>query len=274
MRSWILVAVLSLSAFTARAEILDAANYARFHGCRLPQSQAPLSINDKLQQAVRRVGMGTPLRDAVSAAQYRAAAAVMIHLTGVSNDADVAKFLTARYCKIIGDGSMREIGTLRRGREVFILVAAPSAGAAKMNAAAVSKQILEIINQARATGRSCGEKFFGPVAPLLADPALARAAALHAQDMAEHGKFDHAGSDGSTPAQRVERAGFGEHRLVGENIAAGAMAPADVAQGWLASPAHCENIMDGRFTLTGVAFAENPASASRLYWTQTFATHP
>ena len=45
-----------------------------------------------------------------------------------------------------------------------------------------------------------------------------------------------------------------------------------VTDGWLASPAHCENIMDGRFTLIGIAFAENLRTASEVFWTQDFAT--
>jgi uncharacterized protein YkwD len=92
--------------------------------------------------------------------------------------------------------------------------------------------------------------------------------------MAAHDHFDHQGSDGSTPATRVERAGFGDHRIVGENIAAGAMSPAEVVQGWLASPPHCENIMDGRFTRVGIAYAANVRTPAAVFWTQDFAAHP
>jgi uncharacterized protein YkwD len=100
---------------------------------------------------------------------------------------------------------------------------------------------------------------------------LTRAAQQHSRDMAEHDAFDHRGRDGSSPALRVERAGFKDHRIVGENIAAGVMTPAEVVQGWLASPGHCENIMDGRFTLLGVAYAENLHTQSGVFWTQDFA---
>jgi uncharacterized protein YkwD len=72
---------------------------------------------------------------------------------------------------------------------------------------------------------------------------------------------------------RVESAGFGDHRIVGENIAAGAMTVEEVTQGWLSSPAHCENIMDGRFTLIGIGYAENPRTRSAVFWTQVFAAH-
>jgi uncharacterized protein YkwD len=89
--------------------------------------------------------------------------------------------------------------------------------------------------------------------------------------MATYAVFDHRGHDGSSPAVRVERAGYGSYLVVGENIAAGAMTPAEVTQGWLESPAHCENIMDSRFSEIGIAFTVNLASSELVYWTQVFA---
>jgi uncharacterized protein YkwD len=49
------------------------------------------------------------------------------------------------------------------------------------------------------------------------------------------------------------------------------MTPAEVTEGWLASPAHCENIMDGRFTELGIGYAASPNNAAGMYWTQDFA---
>ena len=109
--------------------------------------------------------------------------------------------------------------------------------------------------------------------PVALDAALTRAAVAHSRDMAAHDDFDHRGHDGSTPKMRVESAGFGDHRIVGENIAAGAMTAEEVTQGWLSSPAHCENIMDGRFTLIGIGYAENPRTRSAVFWTLDFAAH-
>jgi uncharacterized protein YkwD len=133
--------------------------------------------------------------------------------------------------------------------------------------------MLALVNDARAAGRRCGAKYFPAVGPLTLDAALTQAALEHSRDMAAHDAFDHRGHDGSTPAARVDRAGFGERRIVGENIAAGAMTPIEVTQGWLASPTHCENIMDGRFTLIGIAYAENLHTRSSVFWTQDFAAH-
>ena len=49
------------------------------------------------------------------------------------------------------------------------------------------------------------------------------------------------------------------------------MAPVEVTEGWLTSPAHCENIMDARFTEIGIAYAASLNTAAGMYWTQVFA---
>ncbi|MEP6885329.1 MAG: CAP domain-containing protein, partial [Gammaproteobacteria bacterium] len=110
------------------------------------------------------------------------------------------------------------------------------------------------------------------VGPLTLNRNLTGAALAHSSDMAIHAEFDHRGHDGSTPTVRVTRAGYGKYIVVGENIAAGAMTPVEAIEGWLASPAHCENIMDGRFTEIGIAYAANLNASAGMYWTQDFAT--
>ncbi len=152
-----------------------------------------------------------------------------------------------------------------------MVLAAPAPTLSPADAAPAARRILDLVNQARMTGRRCGGKYFAPVAPLTLNPALGAAALAHSRDMAEHREFDHRGHDGSTPDTRVRRAGYGPYRIVGENIAAGSMTAAEAAEGWLASPPHCENIMDGRFIHVGIAFAANPYAPAGMYWTQDFA---
>jgi uncharacterized protein YkwD len=60
--------------------------------------------------------------------------------------------------------------------------------------------------------------------------------------------------------------------MVGENLASGVMTAEEVVNGWLHSPHHCANLMTGRFTEMGIAFAINPRTDSGVYWTQTFGT--
>jgi uncharacterized protein YkwD len=252
-----------------QAAPLNAANAARLHGCGA--SAAPLSYNPRLQEAARRYSHGASLQSAIADSGYLAAGSAAIHLSGPTSDSEMQSMLAARECRTLQDGRIREFGAEQRGRDTWMILAAPVSLPAKGDAASVSRVILDFVNAARAAGRRCGGKYFAPAGPLALDASLTRAALEHSRDMAEHDAFDHRGHDGSTPTVRVERAGFGAHRIVGENIAAGAMTPAEVTQGWLASPAHCENIMDSRFTLIGIAYAENLHTASAVFWTQDFA---
>jgi uncharacterized protein YkwD len=257
----------------AAADALEAANWERLRGCGVAAGRTPLQSNLKLQQAAKRYADGEALQGAMAAADYLAAQSAGIHLTGPLSDVEIERLLGAHYCPTLRDPQFRDFGAERRGRDLWMVLGAPVALAAPGDASSVNRRILSLVNEARAAGRRCGGKYFAPVGPLALDPALTRAALEHSRDMAEHDVFDHRGRDGSTPGTRVDRAGFGDHRIVGENIAAGAMTPGDVTQGWLASPAHCENIMDGRFTLIGIAYAENLRTRSAVFWTQDFAAH-
>jgi uncharacterized protein YkwD len=100
---------------------------------------------------------------------------------------------------------------------------------------------------------------------------LNRAALIHAQDMARHDHFEHVGTDGSTPAERVARVGY-RWRNVAENIAAGAPTAATVVDGWIKSPGHCANIMGAEYKEMGIAFATEAKSEAGIYWSQEFAT--
>ena len=56
-----------------------------------------------------------------------------------------------------------------------------------------------------------------PKPPLAWNPALAAAAQGHSQDMANTQVQSHTGSDGSSPDQRMEQAGYTNHNSTGEN---------------------------------------------------------
>jgi uncharacterized protein YkwD len=171
----------------------------------------------------------------------------------------------------LSNPTLAEIGVRRHGREVWMVLAAPVSVPSAGDGARIAQQILGLVNGARATGRRCGDRFYAAAGPLKLNPALAAAALAHSQEMARYEAFDHRGHDGSSPVTRVAHAGYGSYLVVGENIAAGAMTPAEVVQGWLASTAHCENIMDPRFEEIGIAFAVNRGSDELVYWTQDFA---
>lgn len=133
---------------------------------------------------------------------------------------------------------------------------------------AVRARVLALVNDARAAGRRCGLEQFPPAPPLAESSALRRAAERHAGDMARRQYFDHRGSDGTQPKDRVQRAGY-QPRLTGENIAFAPESAEEVVAGWLASPGHCANIMDARFTETGIGVATG-RQRGHIYWVQTF----
>jgi uncharacterized protein YkwD len=88
--------------------------------------------------------------------------------------------------------------------------------------------------------------------------------------MARRKYFEHRGSDGSEPRDRVRRAGY-QSRLTGENIALGPDSAEEVVAGWLDSPGHCANIMDSRFEEIGVGLATG-RGRGQVYWVQNFAS--
>ncbi|ODA69342.1 MULTISPECIES: CAP domain-containing protein [unclassified Streptomyces] len=102
--------------------------------------------------------------------------------------------------------------------------------------------------------------------PVKVNPTLTEAAQDHSDDMAASGSMSHTGSDGSSPADRITRAGY-NWSTYGENVAYGYSTPEQVMAGWMASPGHKENILNCAFEEIGVGLAQ-PGD----YWTQNFGT--
>ncbi|MCM0148899.1 CAP domain-containing protein [Photobacterium galatheae] len=134
----------------------------------------------------------------------------------------------------------------------------------------MADEMLAAVNAARAQARDCGGTWMPAVGPLTWDYALEQAAFVHSSNMSNYDFFNHTGLDGSTPSSRVSAQGY-SWRTVGENIAAGQKSVSSVMQGWLDSPGHCKNIMNGSFTQMGAASVTNSGSTYGIYWTQVFA---
>ncbi|HEV6968536.1 CAP domain-containing protein [Roseateles sp.] len=134
-------------------------------------------------------------------------------------------------------------------------------------------EMLAAVNARRRAGASCGTHGNFPAAPDLAwNDAITQAAAAHSDDMVVHNYFDHTGSDGSSPGDRMTAAGY-PWRGWGENIAAGQSSVAEVVDGWMKSDGHCANLMNAAFRDIGVAcVAGNAGTTYRSYWTQDFGT--
>lgn len=57
----------------------------------------------------------------------------------------------------------------------------------------------------------------------------------------------------------------------GENVASGQKTLSEVMAKWIASPLHCSNIMNPRYTEYAIACASDQSAKQRSYWTQQFA---
>lgn len=105
-------------------------------------------------------------------------------------------------------------------------------------------------------------------ASLKLNAALRAAARTHSVDMARKNYFDHTGKDGSSPGDRMKKAGYNISKGWAENIAYGYANAEAVMTGWMNSPGHKANIQNCSLHSLGVGVAR--ASNGRLYWTQDF----
>ena len=124
--------------------------------------------------------------------------------------------------------------------------------------------ILQLVNDVRKKGCTCGTTVMPPVAAVIWNDQLAKAAYDHSVDMNTHDYFSHTGLDGSSPGQRIIAAGY-HWTSYGENIAEGYSTEQIVMNAWLGSEGHCKNIMNGGFKDLGVGRDGN-------YWTQDFGS--
>ena len=128
-------------------------------------------------------------------------------------------------------------------------------------------EVLAIVNQERAKGATCGGEVMPSVGALSMDDSLQCAARMHSLDMNLRSFFDHSNPDGDSPGDRMDAAGYTGNSW-GENIATGDNTAAGVMTGWMSSPGHCKNIMNGKYTLIGIG--HYPGGTWGHLWTQTF----
>ena len=151
-----------------------------------------------------------------------------------------------------------------------VLAATPVGGtqtaANTCNLANFQTDLMTLINQARASSRTCGSTTYPAVAAVAWNSQLFDAAAGHSADMANQNYFSHTSLDGRSAGQRITAAGY-SWTAYGENIAAGQSSASSVMSGWLASSGHCSNIMNSNFTGVAVACVSNSSSTYNRYWT-------
>lgn len=256
---------------SARENTLDLINALRTRDCTQPLSSTQtLHASAGLDVAAKELMAGRKIDDALKRTDFRVTRSAVIHISGDIDDASLEQVLGNSHCGPITDPGLTAIGIARDTNGITIVLAAPFSPPATEDASKISREVLQLVNQARARPRRCGAQRFAAVPPLVLSEKLSAAAATQANDMAEVGFLSHQGSDESNPADRVARAGY-PWQTVGENVAAGPETANDVVEGWLSSPGHCVNIMSADFTETGIAYASNPKQEMGIYWTQVFA---
>jgi uncharacterized protein YkwD len=129
----------------------------------------------------------------------------------------------------------------------------------EQNLALVRAATLCLINRER---EGSGES------PLAANARLEQIAQSHSQDMASADYFDHTGPHGDSPVSRMRAAGYLSGSVrgyeIGENIAWGTLwlaTPRSIVAGWMASPGHRANILDGHFRDTGIGVSPHPLAS-------------
>jgi uncharacterized protein YkwD len=134
---------------------------------------------------------------------------------------------------------------------------APSRGKQRTAIEIREDEVATLTNRERAKA-GCGA--------LRVDARLHAAARGHSEDMARHNTMSHTGSDGSSPWDRAERAGYTQP--MAENVAAGYRTAADVVRGWMNSDGHRANILNCEAKAIGVGLAYSKDGTP--YWTQLF----
>jgi uncharacterized protein YkwD len=122
-------------------------------------------------------------------------------------------------------------------------------------------QIVALINHER-TSRD--------LSTLTVDPRLMRAAQGHSQDMARNNFFDHIGSDGSNPGDRISREDY-SWTFFAENLGCGYPTAEAMLKGWLDSSGHRANMLAPEAAHIGVGLAYDPDTDCGYYWTGEFA---
>ena len=101
-------------------------------------------------------------------------------------------------------------------------------------------------------------------APLTLNPELTAAAATHSRDMAVQNRPWHFGSDGSSPLQRVQRAGY-RGQMLGENISETYETEIETLSAWMELPDTRAVILDPAARDVGFSWYQEPNR--KIWWT-------
>lgn len=119
-------------------------------------------------------------------------------------------------------------------------------------------QVVALMNQERANAGIGG---------ISQNASLDAVAQIRAQEIAQ--SFSHTRPNGTSCFTVLDEGGIA-YMTAGENIAAGYGDPASVMSGWMNSPGHRANILNGSFGQVGIGYYTDPNSGYGTYWVQIF----
>jgi uncharacterized YkwD family protein len=122
----------------------------------------------------------------------------------------------------------------------------------------VTSEIQEVVNLTNNERAKAGLK------ALQIDTKLTQSAQAKSQDMKDKNYFSHTSPTYGSPFDQMKSFGV-SYKSAAENIAMGQRTAAEVVDGWMKSPGHKANIMNGSYTHIGVGLSD-----SGYYWTQQF----
>lgn len=128
----------------------------------------------------------------------------------------------------------------------------------KISAAEQSKISYRLLDSVNALREAAGAP------PVQLNSQLNAAAATHARDMSVQNRPWHFGSDGSSPIDRVQRAGY-TGLMLGENISETFETELETLSAWMEQPDTRNVILDRRAVNMG--FAWHQESNGKIWWT-------
>ncbi len=119
----------------------------------------------------------------------------------------------------------------------------------------IQYRVLDSINSLRSAAGA---------APVQLNSQLTAAAATHSRDMSVQQRPWHFGSDGSSPIDRVQRAGYGG-AMLGENISETYETEMETLAAWMESPGTRQVIMNPEATNMGFSWYQE--RSGKIWWT-------
>jgi uncharacterized protein YkwD len=152
-----------------------------------------------------------------------------------------------------------------RGNLLFAIIVSLILSAAPVFAFSVDEEEAEVFRLVNLQRQKAG------LSRLDWDDGAARIARAYSKRMAREGFFDHYDPEGNTVMERADRGGVRHWSRIGENLfVCDPMEEFEpfAVRGWLRSTTHRQNMLDRRWTATGVGIAR--ARDGEIYIVQVF----